>query len=61
MPYVDVKTAGPLTVEQRREIAKRISDAMVEVAGKSPKSTYITFQEIDRDMWAVGEELLSDK
>lgn len=61
MPYVNVKTAGSLTVDQRRKIAKRISDAMVEIAGKSPKSTYITFEEIPRDSWAVGDELLSDK
>ncbi len=61
MPYIDVKVAGKLSTEQRKEIAKRISDAMEEVAGKSPASTYITFQEIERDHWSVGPELLSEK
>ncbi len=61
MPYVDVKIAGSLSLEQRREIAKRISNAMKEVAGKPEGSTYITFQEIERDHWAVGEKLLSEK
>ena len=34
---------------------------MMDVAGKSPKSTYIVFEEIDRDNWAVGDTLLSEK
>lgn len=60
MPFVDVKVAGPLTKEQRKQIASRITAALKEVAGKDPKSTNIVFSEIPRDMWALGENLLAE-
>ncbi|PAF43675.1 tautomerase family protein [Helicobacter sp. 11S02629-2] len=60
MPYVDVKLAGKITIEQRREIAKGISDVINEVAGKPKDSIYITFTEFDRTNWAKGYNILSD-
>jgi len=60
MPYVNVKVAGPLTKEQRTEIAKRITDALHDVAGKKPESTYIVFDEVEREKWAVAGKLLSE-
>lgn len=61
MPYVNVKTAGSLSMEQKRELAERISSALMDVAGKKPESTYIVFEEIERENWAVGGRLLSEK
>ncbi len=61
MPYVNVKTAGPLSSEQKKELAVRISAALKDVAGKNPDSTYIVFEEIERENWAVGGRLLSEK
>lgn len=60
MPYVNVKVAGKLSADQKREIARRIADTLFDVAQKKPESTYIVFDEIERDSWAVGENLLSD-
>ena len=60
MPYVNCKVAGPLTAEQRKELAKRFSQALFEVAGKKPETTYIVFEEVSRDRWAVGGTLLSE-
>ncbi|PKL16145.1 MAG: 4-oxalocrotonate tautomerase [Spirochaetae bacterium HGW-Spirochaetae-5] len=59
MPFVNVKVAGPLTVDQKKALAQKISAALKEVAGKDPKTTYIVFEEVDRENWAVGENLLS--
>lgn len=61
MPYVNVKTAGSLSREQKKELAERISAALMDVAGKKPESTYIVFEEIERENWAVGGRLLSEK
>ncbi len=61
MPYINVKVAGSLTVEQRKTIADRFSHVLHEVAGKNPSSTYIVFEEVARDSWAVGGRLLSEK
>ncbi|PAF51068.1 4-oxalocrotonate tautomerase [Helicobacter sp. 13S00401-1] len=60
MPYIDVKLAGKINIEQRREIAKGISDVIYEVAGKPRDSIYITFTEFDRTNWAKGYNILSD-
>jgi 4-oxalocrotonate tautomerase len=60
MPFVNVKVAGTLTTDQKREISERIADTLFDVAGKNQASTYIVFDEINRDNWAVGKKLLSD-
>jgi 4-oxalocrotonate tautomerase len=60
MPYVNVKVAGPLTKDQRTQIAERISSALHDIAGKKPETTYIVFEEVERDRWAVGGKLLSE-
>ena len=61
MPYINVKVGGSLTVEQKREIAKDMTESLSRVAGKPVASTYVVFDEVDRSNWAVGGELLSDK
>ncbi len=61
MPYINVKVAGSLTHEQKKAIADKFSSVLYEVAGKKPATTYIVFEEIERDSWAVGGKLLSDK
>lgn len=60
MPYVNVQVAGPLTKEQRTSIAERITSALHEIAGKKPETTYIVFEEVERERWAVAGKLLSE-
>ena len=61
MPFVEVKVAGPLSSEQKKKISDRIATALEEEAGKPKKVTYIVFQEVERENWAVGDQLLSEK
>ncbi len=61
MPFVNVKLAGTITKEQKKEIAKKMTDILEEVAGKKPSSTYIVFEEVEREDWAAGGILLSEK
>ncbi|MDR0747198.1 MAG: 4-oxalocrotonate tautomerase family protein [Helicobacteraceae bacterium] len=61
MPYVNIKVAGGLSIEQKREIAKEVSAAIERVTGKPRGSCYIVFDEVDRTNWAKGEEILSDQ
>ena len=60
MPFVNVMVAGPLTKEQKKAIAQKISTTLEEVAGKDPKSTYVVFDEVNRENWAVGGKLLTE-
>ncbi|MCK9162038.1 MAG: 4-oxalocrotonate tautomerase family protein [Arcobacter butzleri] len=61
MPYINVKVAGSLTIEQKREIADDISETMLRVCGKPKPSCYIVFDEVSRENWAKGDEILSDQ
>ncbi len=61
MPLIQIKVAGILSKEQKQQIAESFSKTLHEVANKKPDSTYIIFDEVDRENWAVGSNLLSDK
>ena len=58
MPYVNVKVAGTLTRAQRQKIAAGIAETLWKVARKPKEHTYIVFDEVKRENWAVGDELL---
>ena len=60
MPFVNVMVAGPLTKDQKKALAQKITTALEEVAGKDPKTTYVVFEEVDRENWAAGGKLLTE-
>lgn len=60
MPYINVKVAGKLTIGQKRVIADEISETMLKVTGKPKQNCYIVFDEVDRDNWAKGADILGD-
>jgi 4-oxalocrotonate tautomerase len=49
------------TVDQKRKIAQRISDAMVEEAGARREAIVVTFLEVSKESYASGGELMADK
>jgi len=61
MPYVNVMVAGRLDGDQKKKIAEGITGILHDVAGKKPDTTYVVFSEVERDNWAVGGKLLSEK
>jgi len=58
MPYVNVRVVGKLTKEQKQQIAKEISETLLKVAKKPKNATYIAFDEVQGENWAVGDKLL---
>ena len=58
MPYINVKVAGSLTKEQREKIAGEFADTLEKVAKKPKNVTYIVFEEVPKENWAVGDKLL---
>ena len=58
MPYINVKLAGNLNKDQKKEIAKEITDLMQRVANKPASYTYIVFEEDKNENWAIGGNLL---
>jgi 4-oxalocrotonate tautomerase len=58
MPYINVKLAGSISREQKKQIAKEITETMQKHAHKPPSYTYIVFEEVKMEDWAIGGELL---
>ncbi len=60
MPIVTIQQF-PRSVEQKRELAERITDAFVQAYGQSPESVQIFFQETEQENWARGGRLGVDQ
>ena len=60
MPYVNIKLAGSMTKEQKKQIAKEITETLERVAHKPKSYTYITFEEVAYEDWAIGGKLLDE-
>ncbi len=58
MPYVNIRVAGTLTREQKKQIAEELTDTLERVAKKPRSYTYICFDEIPDENWAVAGKLL---
>ena len=58
MPFVNVKLAGTISKEQKKEIAKEITETLQKHAHKPPSYTYIVFEEVKMEDWAIGGSLL---
>ncbi len=60
MPYVNVKLAGSVTKEQKKQIAKEFTETLQRVTHKPPSYTYITFEEVAYEDWAIAGKLLDE-
>jgi 4-oxalocrotonate tautomerase len=58
MPYVNVKLAGTISREQKQMIAQEITATLQRHAHKPPEYTYITFEEVAEEDWAIAGRLL---
>ncbi|HEY7987296.1 MAG TPA: 4-oxalocrotonate tautomerase family protein [Methylophilaceae bacterium] len=58
MPYVNVKLAGTISREQKQKIAQEITATLERHAHKPPEYTYITFDEVAEEDWAIAGQLL---
>lgn len=58
MPYINLKVAGKLTRQQKETIAKQFAETLEKVAGKPKNATYLVIDEVERENWAQGDNLL---
>jgi 4-oxalocrotonate tautomerase len=61
MPLIQVTMLKGRTIEQKRKVAERITQAMVEDAKAAKEAVVITFIEITREDYANAGVLLADK
>jgi len=61
MPVIQVTLLKGRNIEQKRKLAKRMTDAIVEEAGAKRESVTVTFIEVSREDYASGGALMVDK
>jgi 4-oxalocrotonate tautomerase len=61
MPMVQITMLQGRTAEQKRKVAKRITDALVEEAGARREGILVVFHEVSKESYASGGELMADK
>jgi len=61
MPLVQVTMLTGRTVDQKRKLAQRITDVMVEEAGARREAVVVTFQEVLKESYASGGVLVADQ
>lgn len=61
MPMIQVTMLEGRSVEQKRKLAQRLTDAMVEEAGAKREAITIAFVEVPRESYATGGVLMADK
>ena len=61
MPTLHVEFFEGRTVEQKRALAKELTEACVRVLGGSADSVDVIFTDVKRHDWATGGVLWSDK
>jgi len=61
MPVIQVTLLKGRNIEQKRKLAQRMTDAIVEEAGAKRESVTVTFIEVSREDYASGGMLMADK
>jgi 4-oxalocrotonate tautomerase len=60
MPYVNIKiTREGATAAQKAQLIQGVTQLLVDVLGKNPKTTVVVIDEVDTDNWGVGGESIT--
>ena len=60
MPIVRVEMWEGRTTAQKKELARVITDAMVNIAHTTAEATIIVFEDIEKENWAQSGKLASE-
>ncbi len=61
MPLIQITMLSGRTADQKRKLAQRITDVMVEEAGARREAIVVTFVEVSKESYASGGILIADK
>ena len=61
MPMVQITMLEGRSTEQKRKVALRITDAIVEEAGARREAVVVAFHEVSKESYASGGVLMVDK
>ncbi|MBI3953819.1 MAG: 2-hydroxymuconate tautomerase family protein [Chloroflexi bacterium] len=61
MPVVRIQMYAGRTKEQKAELAKAITEAVVRIAKAPPEQTWVVFEDVPRENWAIAGVLASER
>jgi len=61
MPLVQITMLTGRSVEQKRKLAARLTEVMVEEAGAHREAVVVTFHEVSKESYAAGGVLMADR
>jgi 4-oxalocrotonate tautomerase len=61
MPVVRITMFEGRTKAQKQELARVITEAVVNIAQTTPDATEVIFEEVSRENWAFAGVLAADK
>ena len=61
MPRIQITMLSGRTTDQKRKLAQRITDAMVEEGGAKREAIVVAFHEVSKESYASGGVLMADK
>jgi 4-oxalocrotonate tautomerase len=61
MPFINIKMLKGRTIDQKRELVKTITNAMVDICHAKADGTIIIIEEVEHEDWAKGGILVADR
>ena len=61
MPHIQITMLTGRTIEQKRKLVERVTDAMAEEAKTPKEGIVVTIVEVEREDYARGGVLMTDK
>lgn len=61
MPHIQITMLKGRTIEQKRKLVERVTDAMAEEAKTPKEGVVVTIVEVEREDYARGGVLMADK
>lgn len=60
MPIIRIEMWPGRTHQQKAELARVITEAMVDIADTTAEATTVIFEDVARENWAIGGVLASE-
>ena len=61
MPIIRVEMLAGRSIEQKRNLAAKLTDSFVETCDVKKEAVSVIITEVEADNWAIGSQLVSDR
>lgn len=61
MPVIRVEMFKGRTRDQKRTLIKELTDSFLRTCGGKAESVFIVIEDVEKENWGIGGELMADK